>query len=670
MSDNQNSVQAGERIAMLRKLLNRHNYLYYVKSAPEISDYEYDMLMNELMQLELSYPEYYDPNSPSKRVGSDISNKFQQIPHTYPMLSLGNTYNRGELEAFHQRVLKNLTELPEYVCELKYDGVSVSLRYLNGALQYAVTRGDGVHGDDITENVKTIRSIPLQLMGNDYPEDFEIRGEIFMSRPVFFALNKQRESMGEQLFANPRNAASGTIKLQQSAEVAARKLDCFLYYIPGETLSFPDHFTALKKAREWGFKIPDYIVKCSSVSDIFDFIDYWDKQRSQLAFDIDGIVIKVNSFVHQQQLGYTAKTPRWAISYKFKAEEATTELLSIDYQVGRTGAITPVANLHPVLLAGTVVKRASLHNADQMALLDIRIGDTVVVEKGGEIIPKIVAVAQRGNASEPVRFIHLCPECHTPLVRNEGEAKHYCPNDDACPPQITGKIIHFISRKALDIDSMGEETVELFFKHGLIKNVADLYTISKDDIVPLERFAEKSAANIIESIEKSLEVPFHRLLFGLSIRYVGEPVAKKLAAAFGNIDALMQASREQLVATDEIGEKIAESIIEYFSNPLNIEIIRRLKSYGLQMQEQTSEKLSNVLSGKSFVISGVFSRHSRDQYKQMIEAHGGKNSGSISAKTDYVLAGDNMGPSKLEKAQKLGVKIIDENTFLSMIDEN
>ena len=663
-----NRDEALKRITSLREQLNYHNHRYYVLSQPEISDFEFDMLMKDLIQLEEAFPEFDDPASPSRRVGSDLSNKFVQVKHINPMLSLGNTYSRSEIEAFHQRVVKGLNAEPEYVCELKYDGISISLHYENVRLLRAVTRGDGIQGDDVTENIKTIRSIPLTLKGNDYPEIFEIRGEIYMPHKVFNALNEQRTEAGEAAFANPRNATAGTVKLLQSSEVARRKLECYLYYIIGDNLPHNEHFANLKKARDWGFRIPEHIVKCSGLSDVFDFIDYWDVERRNLPYDIDGIVIKVNSVEQQESLGFTAKTPRWAISYKFKAEEAVTELLSIDYQVGRTGAVTPVANLKPVLLAGTVVKRATLHNADQMAQLQLCIGDWVSVEKGGEIIPKITGVVQHNENALTAQFITHCPECGTVLQRNEGEAKYFCPDEDACPPQLKGKIIHFISRKALNIDSMGEETVELFFNKGLIRSVADLYTISKNDILPLERFAEKSADNIIASIAKSLEVEFHRVLFGLSIRFVGETVAKTLASAFGNIDRLMEASRDELKGTPEIGEKIADSILEYFAKPEHRALIARLKSYGLKMEEEARAEKTDKLAGKSFVISGVFTRHSRDEYKQLIEMNGGKNTGSISAKTNFILAGENMGPAKLEKAIELGIKIISEEEFLKMLN--
>lgn len=662
-----NSTEAFERIVYLREQLNHHNHQYYVLSQPKISDYEFDLMMNELMQLEEAFPIFDDANSPSRRVGSDLSNRFESVAHINPVLSLGNTYSREEIEAFHQRVVKVLEEQPEYVCELKYDGISISLHYENGRLLRAVTRGDGIRGDDVTDNIKTIRSIPLVLKGNDYPAQFEIRGEVYMPHKVFDGLNRQRIEVGEASFANPRNATAGTVKLLQSSEVARRKLECYLYYIIGDSLPYHEHFANLKKAREWGFRIPEHIVKCSSLSDVFDFIDHWDENRRKLPYDIDGIVIKVNSLDQQEILGFTAKTPRWAISYKFKAEEAITELLSIDYQVGRTGAVTPVANLKPVLLAGTTVKRATLHNADQMALLTLRIGDMVSVEKGGEIIPKITGISQHNELAEPVEFITHCPECGSELQRTDGEAKHFCPNEDGCPPQLKGKILHFIGRKAMNIDSMGEETVELFFNQGLIRNIADIYTISKNDMLPLERFAEKSADNILDSIALSLEVPFHRVLFGLSIRFVGETVAKNLASAFGDIDRLMTASREELTTTPEIGEKIADSILEYFAKPEHNVLISRLKNYGLIFSEESKTTISSVLAGKSFVISGVFNLHSRDEYKQLIEQNGGKNTGSISAKTDFILAGENMGPAKLEKATQYGIRIINEKEFLEML---
>lgn len=661
-----------QRIDFLREQLAHHNYLYYVKAQPEISDYEYDMLMKELQELEEAHPEFFDPNSPSRRVGSDINKEFKQVRHKYQMLSLSNTYNEGELRDFDQRVRKLINQSPVYVCELKFDGTAIGLTYEKGIFQRAVTRGDGVRGDDVSDNVRTIKSIPLKLRGNDYPDEFEIRGEIFMPRKVFEELNKQRIEEGEEPYINPRNTAAGSLKLQNSAEVAKRKLDCFLYYMLGENLPSDSHYENLQYAKKWGFKISEHIKLAKNIDEVLEYINYWEAHRKNLSYDIDGIVIKVDSLALQKQLGFTAKSPRWAISYKFLAERVATKLLSVDYQVGRTGAITPVANLEPVFIAGTTVKRASLHNADQIELLDLHINDTVFVEKGGEIIPKVVGVDKENRPSntQKITYITHCPECGTELVRKEGEAKHYCPNEFACPPQIKGKIEHFISRKAMNIDGLGAETIDLLFDNSLVKNIADLYELKKEQLVPLERMGEKSAENVIKGIEDSKQVPFHRVLFALGIRYVGETVAKKLAEYFENIDALEAASFEDLIGVDEIGEKIAESVMDYFASEYNKKLIDRLKKYGLQFaSEKTNSEKSDKLKGLSIVISGVFQKHSRDEYKELINLHGGKNTGSISKKTDFLLAGDKMGPAKLEKAKKLGVKIINEDEFLEMIND-
>ncbi len=656
-----------DRIDRLRKQLWEHNHKYYVLAQPEVSDYEYDMLLKELQRLEDENPEFDDPNSPTKRVGSDLSQEFKQVKHRFPMLSLANTYSREELDAFDARVRKGLDSEPEYVVELKYDGASISLTYEKGKLLRAVTRGDGTQGDDVTDNIRTIPSIPMVLHGDNYPDFFEIRGEVFMPHSSFDRLNKRREENGEQCFANPRNAAAGTLKMQKSSEVAKRGLDCFLYYVMSEEAPVETHYESLMLARSWGFNIPEYMLKTKSLDEVFQFISDWDEKRSALEFDIDGIVIKLNDYQQQEELGMTAKSPRWAISYKFKAEQAQTSLNSVEYQVGRTGAITPVANLEPVFLAGTTVKRASLHNEDQIKLLDLRIGDTVLVEKGGEIIPKIVGIAKHAEDSKPIDFIQTCPECGTELVRKEGEAKHFCPNENACPPQIKGKIKHFISRKALDIDSIGEETVDVFLREGLIKNMADLYDLREEQIVALERFREKSAQNIIQGIEASKEVPYPRVIYALGIRYVGETTAKTLAKAFKDIYRLAAAKYDDLIAVDEVGDIIAKSVIDYFNLSSNQEIVERLVQYGLQMKQEVDENVSDKLQGKRIVISGTFEKHSRNEYKAMIEQHGGKNVSSVSAKTDYLLAGDNMGPSKLEKAEKLNVTIISESDFLEII---
>ncbi len=667
------SKQALERIVYLRGELNRHNYLYYVKAQPEISDYDYDQLLRELIELERQFPEYDDPNSPSRRVGSDISNEFVQVRHKYPMLSLANTYSVAELNDFDNRIRKALPDPYEYVCELKFDGVAIGLTYRNGRLVQAVTRGDGTVGDDVTTNVRTIRAIPLELHGTGYPDEFEIRGEIFLPRSVFDDLNREREEIGETPFANPRNAAAGTLKLLNSAEVARRKLDCTLYYLLGENLPADNHYKNMLKAKEWGFKVSEHITLCSNLSEVFHFIEHWEKARKKLPFDTDGAVIKVNSYRQQNLLGLTAKTPRWAVAFKYKPERVSTELLSVDFQVGRTGAITPVANLKPVKLAGTTVKRASLHNADQIKLLDIRVGDWVFVEKGGDIIPKIAGVDQskRTLFSQPVEFPTLCPECGTPLVRPEGEARHFCPNQYGCPPQIKGRIEHFISRKALNIDGLGEETVALLFDKNLIRDAADLYTLTRDQLLALERFADKSADNAIKSIEKSKTVPFPRVLYGIGIRYVGETTAKKLAQHFGSIDSLAAATVEQLIEVEDVGERIALSIVDFFGDERNRVFIDKLKHAGVQLaiKASDSETISDKLKGMTVVISGTFSRISRDELKELIARHGGRNASSISASTSLLVAGDNMGPSKLEKANRLGIKIIGEDEFFAMIQD-
>lgn len=661
-----------ERIDQLREELHRHNYNYYVLNAPEISDREFDERMRELQDLEEKHPEHFDENSPSMRVGSDINKNFTQVLHRYPMLSLGNTYSEAEVTEFYERVKKDLNEDFEICCEMKYDGTSISLTYEGGRLVRAVTRGDGVQGDDVTDNVKTIRSIPLVLHGMGYPDEFEMRGEILMPWTVFEELNKEREAREESLFANPRNAASGTLKLQNSAVVASRKLDAYLYYLLGDNLPCDGHYENLQEAEKWGFKISHITRKCHTLQEVFEFIKYWDTERKNLPVATDGIVLKVNSLRQQRNLGYTAKSPRWAIAYKFQAEQACTRLNKVTYQVGRTGAVTPVANLDPVQLSGTIVKRASLHNADIIEGLDLHIGDMVYVEKGGEIIPKIVGVDKEARLliGDKVKFITRCPECGSPLVRYEGEAAHYCPNDTACPPQIKGRIEHFISRKAMNIDGLGPETVDQFYQEGLIRDAADLYSLRADEIVKLERMGEKSAENIIRSIERSREVPFERVLFALGIRFVGETVAKKVAKVFRSIDMLAQATLDDLIHVDEIGEKIAQSIILYFRNPQNRELIERLRRAGVQLEAaaQDTSNRTDKLAGKSIVISGVFAHHSRDEYKALIEQHGGKNVGSISSKTSFILAGDNMGPAKLEKAKKLGVPIVGEDEFLQMIE--
>lgn len=658
-------------INSLRDELNRHNYNYYVLSAPTISDYDFDMKMKELQRLEALHPELDDPNSPTKRVGSDISNEFKQIAHSYPMLSLANTYSNAEVTDFYMRIRKALGVDFLVDCELKYDGTSISLRYEDGRLVRAVTRGDGEKGDDVTENVRTISSIPLVLQGTGYPEVFEIRGEILMPWSVFNELNVERVENGLPPFANPRNAASGTLKLLNSKEVAKRKLDAYLYYFISDDEDYSSHYENLQKAKEWGFKISDASKRCSTLEEIFSYIQYWDVARRELPVATDGIVLKVDAVEQQHLLGFTSKTPRWAIAYKFQAERIATQLKSVSFQVGRMGTITPVANLEPVTLSGTVVKRASLHNADIIAGLDLHIGDSVYVEKGGEIIPKIVGVdeeARKSGVGERVYFISQCPECGTELKRMEGEAAHYCPNDTTCPPQIKGRIIHFASRKAMNIN-LGEENVNLFYELGMVKNVADLYSLNFQEIASLPRWGMQSAKRLAESLEQSKSVPFDRVLFALGIRYVGSTTAKKIASALQNIEAISSASYQTLMDIDEVGEVIANSVMEFFANEQNRDIVNRLKEAGLQFAiSQADEQASNNLEGLSIVISGTFERYSRDELKQLIEAHGGKNVSSISSKTDYVLAGANMGPAKLEKANALGVKIISEADFIKMIE--
>lgn len=661
-----------EQIIRLRDELHRHNHNYYVLNSPVITDFEFDALMRELQELEAAHPEMYDSNSPTMRVGSDITKEFHQVAHKYPMLSLGNTYSKSEVADFFERVRKNLNEDFEICCELKFDGTSISLTYVDGKLVQAVTRGDGEKGDDVTANVKTIRTVPLVLSGSGYPREFEMRGEVLMPWSVFDKLNEERARNGEQLFANPRNAASGTLKLQDSAVVAKRNLDAYLYFMLGEELPAEGHFENLEAAGKWGFKISNLARKCSSVDEVFAYIDEIDGMRKELPFATDGIVLKVNSLRQQRNLGYTAKSPRWAIAYKFQAERALTRLNEVTYQVGRTGVVTPVANLDPVQLSGTVVKRASLHNADIIEKLDLHIGDMVYVEKGGEIIPKITGVDtdSRFMLGEKVRFITECPQCGATLVRNEGEAANYCPNYAACPPQIKGRIEHFVSRDAMNIDSIGPETVELLYNYSLINNIADIYSLQPEDLMFLPRMGQKSAENMVQGIMKSRQVPFERVLFALGIRFVGATVAKRLARSFRNIDALMNATYEQLVAVDEIGERIAASVREFFSAPDNRELVGKLKSAGLSFeveQDGAPEGNTELLKGKSIVVSGVFSLHSRDEYKAMIENNGGKNVGSVSGATSFILAGENMGPSKLEKAGKLGVRIVGEEEFLEMI---
>jgi len=671
----QTSDEIKSRIAKLSADLNRHNHLYYVLSAPEISDYEFDVMLRELHELEAKYPHFADTNSPTKRVGGDITKQFPVVKHRFPMLSLDNSYSEGEILSFVERIQRNIGGEVDFTLELKYDGVAISIRYENGQFAQAVTRGDGAQGEDISNNVKTIRSIPLVLPPGDYPDSFEVRGEIFFPRPAFDALNATREAAGEPTFANPRNTASGTLKLQDSAVVAQRGLDCYIYAIYAENLPFKTHWENVQAAGKWGFKTPPvnkrYFGRAASVEDIIAFIHHWEKARYNLDFDIDGIVLKVNDYDIQEELGFTAKSPRWAVAYKYKAESAVTKLLKVTYQVGRTGAITPVANLEPVLLAGTIVKRASLHNADQIEKLDLREGDFVHVEKGGEIIPKVTAVVleRRDTGLKPLTFISECPECGTPLIRSEGEAQHYCPNEKGCPPQIKGRIVHFISRKAMNIDGLGEETIEQLYDAALVRNVADLYDLSADKLLELERMGEKSVSNLLAGIEASLQVPFERVLFALGIRFVGETVAKKLARAFRSIDALMAASHQELVAVDEVGERIAQSVIAYFSDADSRLMIERLKRSGVAMEmEAAAEPVSNLFKDQVFVISGVFYKKSRDEVKAIIEQNGGKVSGSVSSKTNFLVHGDNMGPAKLQKATELGVTLVTEDDFLAMLE--
>jgi len=669
-----NTDSAQARILALRKDLEQHNHQYYILDSPEISDYEFDQLLAELQKLEGEYPQFNDPNSPTKRVGGNITKEFPTKEHKYPMLSLSNTYSREELEEYIQRIQKLIPEEEiNFVCELKYDGAAISIRYEKGELTQALTRGDGSKGDEITNNIKTIATVPLRLRGNNYPEEFEIRGEVFMPLAGFAALNQSRIEEGLEAFANPRNSASGTLKMQDSKLVAERPLDCLLYYVMLDQRLFSNHYEAVLATAEWGFKIPSpdkrYIEKAKDAEGIFNFINYWDEERHKLPFEIDGIVIKVNDYRLQDRLGFTAKSPRWAIAYKFKAEQQETVLESITYQVGRTGAITPVANLEPVSLAGTTVKRASLHNADQIAKLDLRVGDSVYVEKGGEIIPKVVGVNFTKRAPEAPEFHYpqTCPECDTPLRREEGEALHYCPNELGCPPQISGRIQHFISRKAMDIEGMGGETVEQFVQAGLIKDAADLYQLQKEDLLPLDRMAEKSAQNIVDGIAASKKIPFERVLFSLGIRYVGETVAKKLARHFENLEALKAASQEDLLNVNEIGERIAQSLLAYFQDERHQAMLHRLEEVPLRFAIEKQAGASKKLEGKTIVISGSFERFSRNEIKALIELHGGKNTGSVSAKTSMIVAGEGMGPSKRKKAEDLGITIIDENEFDQLI---
>jgi DNA ligase (NAD+) len=662
-----------EKIDLLRKNLSEHNYKYYVLAEPSISDFEFDKLLEELQGLEKGYPQFEDPDSPSRKVGGEVNKNFETFTHEYPMLSLGNTYNQEELQEFDKRIIKQLGHNDyQYVCELKFDGLSISIHYENGKMLRAVTRGDGTKGDVVTDNVRTIKALRTQL-GGSFPEKMEVRGEVFMHRPAFDRMNMEREEAGEALYANPRNVASGTLKLQDSAEVARRPLDIYLYQLVEKNETIKNHYDSLLKMQAWGLRSSEHAKLCRDIDEVFKFIQFWEEERKKLSYDIDGVVIKINDYHQREELGFTAKSPRWAIAYKFKTEAACTKLLSIDYQVGRTGAITPVANLEPVFLLGTTVKRASLHNANEIERLDVRVGDYVYVEKGGEIIPKITGVelSKRAENSIVHPYITECPECHTPIVRKEGEAQHYCPNEALCPPQVIGKIQHFIHRKALDINGLGDETVGLLYENGLLKNIGDLYDLKYEDILKLDRMADKSARNLIEGIEASKKIPYQRVLFGLGIRYVGETVAKKLAAKFKTIEALMTATYEELMLVDEIGERIALSIIEFFAEEKNRTLMQRLKEAGLQLEnmEVEKEKLSDIFSGKNIVISGVFTRFSRDEIKELVESHGGKNAGSISAKTSYVVAGENMGPAKLEKAKQLNIPILDEEEFLKMIGE-
>lgn len=671
-----NREEAKARIEKLSADLHRHNFLYYQESAPEISDREFDLMLEELIQLEKSFPEFLSENSPSQRVGGSITKNFKTVAHKYPMLSLGNTYSEEDLIEFDNRIKKALDTSYEYVCELKFDGLAIGLTYVDGTLKQAVTRGDGTKGDDVTTNVKTIKSVPLVLPKGNYPKEFEIRGEVFMHRNIFDQLNKEREEIGETAYANPRNFASGTLKMQDSAEVAKRNLDCYLYFLLSDELNFKTHYESLQAAKSWGFHVSETFELCKNIDDVIAFIKKWEEKRTQLSFDIDGIVIKVNSYEQQEELGFTAKSPRWAIAYKYKAEEVETKLLSVSYQVGRTGAITPVANLEPVLLAGTIVKRATLHNADQIEKLGLHLNDVVKVEKGGEIIPKIIEVnlSKRDANAQKVEYISHCPECGSELVRKEGEAQHYCLNEDHCKPQIIGKMQHFTSRKAMNIDSLGDETIEQLYNQELIKGIADIYRLKNKELqlLQLERFGSKSVYNLIQGVEQSKQNPFEKVLFGLGIRYVGETVAKKLAYAFKNIDALMQANYEALIAVDEIGERIAQSIQQYFSKLEHLELIQFLKEEGLKFEAEIKEIVleGNGLAGKTFLISGVFENFSRDELKEKIEKNGGKMLGSISSKLNYLVAGANMGPSKLEKAKSLQIPIISDDELLKMIENS
>lgn len=664
-------AEARERIQKLSEELEEHNHKYYVLASPSISDLEFDRMMEELIQLEKEHPEFLSPESPSQRVGGTVTKEFQTVKHKYPMLSLSNSYSEDDVKDFDERVRKGLREAPEYVCELKYDGFAIGLTYKNGVLTRAVTRGDGEKGDDVTANVKTIRSIPLRLKGKSYPREFEIRGEIYMPRKVFEAINKEKEELGEPLLANPRNAAAGTMKQLNSAEVAKRRLDCFLYFILGEDLPFEEHVKNMLEAKKWGFRINPNMTVYSSLSGIMEYLSRWNLERHKLDYDTDGVVIKVNSYKHQQQLGFTAKSPRWAIAYKFKAAQASTLLESISYQVGRTGAITPVANLKPVLLAGTTVKRASLHNADIIEKLDVRVGDTVFVEKGGEIIPKIVGVdlKKRPKDSHPTRYITKCPECGSTLLRGEEEAQHFCPNENGCAPQIMGKMEHFTHRRAMNIDSLGAETIQQLFKAGLIRNIADIYDLKKEQVLKMERFAEKSAQNLVDGIEASKKAPFERVVFAIGIRHIGETTAKKLAYHFRNIDALMDANELQLLEVGDIGEIIAKSIVDHFSDAGNRKIIERLRKHGLQFElsREVMKGRTDKLAGLTFVVSGVFKNYSRDSIKLAIEMNGGKATGSVSKKTSFLLAGVEAGPEKLKKAESLGVKVIGEDEFEKML---
>lgn len=679
--------EAKKKIGELSQELDRHNYYYYVLDKPEINDYDFDLLMEQLIKLEKEFPEFLSPDSPSQRVGGEITKEFKQVRHKYRMLSLGNTYSFDELKDFDERVRKIIGDDIEYVCELKYDGLSIGLTYLNGVLKTAVTRGDGIQGDDVTANIRTIRSIPIKLNGNGFPVEFEIRGEVIMPHKSFIKLNTEKEEAGDQPFANPRNAASGSLKMQDSKEVSKRGLDCFLYYLLGEDLPFSSHYENLRKAKDWGFKISSYMAKCTDIKGVFDFISILEKEKHALPFDTDGVVIKVNSTRHQEMLGFTAKSPRWAIAYKFKAERVSTKLLSVSYQIGRTGAVTPVANLDPVQLAGTVVKRATLHNSDQIGKLDLHYGDYVFVEKGGEIIPKIISVdktKREAGTDGKIEYISVCPECNTPLIRKEGEAIHYCPNESGCPPQIKGRLEHFISRRAMNIDSLGEGKIELLFDKKLVSTPADLYDLSNYNLSGLEKiyfpedqqkerivkFREKTVENILKGIEESKKVSFERVLFAIGIRYVGETVAKKLALHFRNINEIMKSSFDDLINVEEVGCKIAESIVSYFGNEKNIEFVEKLKSKGLRFEigADSASLISEKLQGKSFVVSGVFSVFSRDQIKKMIEENGGKNMSSLSSKTDFLLAGDKMGPEKQKKATTLKIPVISEDDFLKMLE--